>query len=121
MKAGDPAYPVPGTLLLAGLMNHVYEKPYALLVPLDVPAGLAKGTRLPISAKLDYLVCTTASACPRSATVATTLTIGDGAPDAAAAARFAAGARRCRAPLDRRRRSRWPAIASGWRCRCRLR
>ncbi len=88
-KAGDPAYPVPGTLLIAGLMNHVYEKPYALLVPLDVPAGLAKGTRLPVSAKLDYLVCTTSLCVPETSTVAITLTIGDGAPDVAAAPRFA--------------------------------
>src|SRR5882672_2774317 len=34
MKAGDPAYPVPGTLVVDGLMNHVYDKPYALLVRL---------------------------------------------------------------------------------------
>ncbi|HEY0269853.1 MAG TPA: thioredoxin family protein [Sphingomonas sp.] len=89
VTAGDPAYPVPGTLLIAGLMNHVYEKPYALLVPLDVPAGLAKGTALPVSAKLDYLVCTTSLCVPESATVSTVLTVGDGAPDAAAAPRFA--------------------------------
>lgn len=88
VKAGDPAYPVPGTLVVAGLMNHVYEKPYALLVPLDVPAGLAKGTRLPITAKLDYLVCNPSICVPESATVSTELTVGDGAPDPAATARF---------------------------------
>lgn len=88
-KAGDPAYPVPGTLVIAGLMNHVYEKPYALLVPFDVPAGLAKGTLLPISAKLDYLVCNPSICVPESATVSATLTVGDGAADPSAAARFA--------------------------------
>ncbi|WBO23574.1 protein-disulfide reductase DsbD family protein [Sphingomonas abietis] len=87
-KAGDPAYPVPGTLVIAGLMNHVYEKPYALLVTLDVPAGLANGTTLPVSAKLDYLVCSATLCVPESATVSTTLHIGDGAPDATSTARF---------------------------------
>jgi thiol:disulfide interchange protein len=88
VKAGDPAYPVPGTLMIAGLMNHVYEKPYALLVPLDVPAGLVKGTSLPIAAKLDYLVCTAAICVPETAEVSTTLTVGDGAADPAGAAKF---------------------------------
>ncbi|MDH7638687.1 protein-disulfide reductase DsbD family protein [Sphingomonas oryzagri] len=86
--AGDPAYPVPTTLVIAGLMNHVFEKPYALLVPFDVPAGLTKGTALPVSAKLDYLVCSPSICVPESATVSTTLTVGDGAPDATSAAKF---------------------------------
>ncbi len=88
VSAGDPAYPVPTTLVIAGLMNHVFEKPYALLVPLRVPAGLATGAVLPVSAKLDYLVCSASLCVPESANVATTLTIGDGAPDASSAARF---------------------------------
>ncbi len=98
-KAGDPAYPVPGTLVIAGLMNHVYEKPYALLVPFDVPAGLAKGTLLPISAKLDYLVCNPSICVPESATVSATLSVGDGAADPAAAARFAAWRKALPRPL----------------------
>jgi thiol:disulfide interchange protein len=87
-KAGDPAYPVPTTLVIAGLMNHVFEKPYALLVPFDVPAGLAKGTALPVSAKLQYLVCSASLCVPESADISTTLTVGDGTPDATSAARF---------------------------------
>ncbi len=98
-KAADPAYPVPTTLVIAGLMNHVYEAPYALLVPVDVPAGLAKGTALPISAKLDYLVCTTSLCVPETATVSTMLTVGDGAPDPAAASRFASWRKALPRPL----------------------
>ena len=37
-KAGEPLYPVPHKLLIAGLMNHVYEGEYAVLVPIEVPA-----------------------------------------------------------------------------------
>jgi thiol:disulfide interchange protein len=98
-KAGDPAYPVPTTLVIAGLMNHVYEKPYALLVPFDVPAGLARGTALPVSAKLDYLVCTTSICVPETATVSTSLTVGDGAPDPAATAKFDAWRKALPRPL----------------------
>ena len=39
---------MPTTLLIAGLMNYVYEAPYAPLVTVHVPAGLAAGTALPI-------------------------------------------------------------------------
>jgi DsbC/DsbD-like thiol-disulfide interchange protein len=34
---GDAEYPVPQTLLIQGLMNHVYERDYAALVPVRVP------------------------------------------------------------------------------------
>jgi thiol:disulfide interchange protein len=97
--AGDPAYPVPTTLVIAGLMNHVFEKPYALLVPFDVPAGLAKGTTLPISAKLDYLVCSPSICVPESASISTTLTVGDGVPDATSAAKFDAWRKALPRPL----------------------
>jgi thiol:disulfide interchange protein len=88
VRAGEPAYPVPTTLVIAGLMNHVYEKPYALFVPVDVPAGLAKGTALLVSAKLDYLVCSASLCVPESAKVSTALTAGDGAPDTTTDLRF---------------------------------
>jgi thiol:disulfide interchange protein len=97
--AGDPAYPVPTTLVIAGLMNHVFEKPYALLVPFDVPAGLAKGTALPVSAKLDYLVCSPSICVPETASVSTSLTVGDGTPDATSAAKFAAWRKALPRPL----------------------
>ena len=99
VRAGDAAYPVPTTLLIAGLMNHVYERPYALLVPIDVPAGLAAGTRLPIALTLDYLVCTTSLCVPEQAKLATTLTVGDGRIDPATATRFDAWRRDLPQPL----------------------
>ena len=96
---GDPAYPVPTTLVIAGLMNHVFAKPYALLVPFDVPAGLAKGTVLPISAKLDYLVCSPSICVPESANVSTRLTVGEGTPDPTSAAKFDAWRKALPRPL----------------------
>ena len=38
-RAGPLRYPVPTRLTIAGLMNYVYERDYAVLVRLKVPAG----------------------------------------------------------------------------------
>jgi thiol:disulfide interchange protein len=83
---GPIQYPVPQPLLLSGLMNYVYESDYAALVTLNVPAGLATGTKLPISAKLDWLACNPQTCVPETATLSILLTVGDGAvaPDARA-------------------------------------
>jgi thiol:disulfide interchange protein len=78
LTAGPLRYPVPSRLLVAGLMNYVYEAPYAQLVDLTVPADLAPGTPLPVRAKVDYLVCTTEICVPETQTLSTVLTIGDG-------------------------------------------
>ena len=93
------AYPVPGRLLISGLMNYVYEKPFALLVDVRLPRGLAPGTRLPVRAKADYLVCTTTLCVPETQTLSTELTIGDGAIPAASRARFDAWRRAIPKPL----------------------
>jgi thiol:disulfide interchange protein len=76
---GPLEYPVPQTLLIAGLMNYVYETDYAQLVKLDVPKGLAAGTKLPISVKLDWLACNPQMCVPETATLKLDLTVGDGA------------------------------------------
>ncbi|EZP53508.1 Cytochrome C biogenesis transmembrane region family protein [Sphingomonas sp. RIT328] len=77
---GEVQWPVPTTLLVAGLMNYVYEAPYAPLVSLRVPAGLAKGTPLPIKVAINYLVCTNAICVPEQQTLGLDLVVGDGAP-----------------------------------------
>ncbi|HEY1607267.1 MAG TPA: thioredoxin family protein [Allosphingosinicella sp.] len=76
VTAGPLLYPVPQRLLIAGLMNYVYEGPYAELTDLAIPAGLAPGARLPIRAKVDYLVCTDRICVPESAEVSTDLVVG---------------------------------------------
>ncbi|WP_294243993.1 protein-disulfide reductase DsbD domain-containing protein [uncultured Sphingomonas sp.] len=88
VSAGELRYPVPGRLKIAGLMNYVYERPFTLLVDLSVPAGLAMGTPLPVTVKLDYLVCTDTICVPESQTLSTTLTVGDGAIDPSRRAEF---------------------------------
>ena len=81
VEAGPLRYPVPHTLLISGLMNYVYEGRYAQLVTLRLPKGLAKGTKLPIAAHLQYLACTDRICVPEETNVALELTVGDGAPD----------------------------------------
>jgi thiol:disulfide interchange protein/DsbC/DsbD-like thiol-disulfide interchange protein len=80
VTADEPAWPVPGTLLIAGLMNYVYDRPYAPLVELSVPAGLSPGTRLPVRVHADYLVCTTSLCVPETSDLSLDLVVGDGAP-----------------------------------------
>ncbi|SMF63067.1 protein-disulfide reductase DsbD family protein [Allosphingosinicella indica] len=78
VTAGPLTYPTPKRLIVAGLMNYVYEGRYAQLVDLTIPAGLAPGTRLPIRVKLDYLACTDEICVPESATLAKDLIVGSG-------------------------------------------
>lgn len=74
--AGEFRYPVPQRLLIAGLMNYVYEGPFAPLVTVKVPAA-ATGA-FPIRLKLNYLVCTDAICVPGKADLSTILQVGDG-------------------------------------------
>ena len=49
-------YPVPDRLLVAGIVNYVYERDHAILTRLKVPAN-AKGV-LPVRASAQWLACT---------------------------------------------------------------
>jgi thiol:disulfide interchange protein/DsbC/DsbD-like thiol-disulfide interchange protein len=81
---GAPDYPVPTTLLVAGLMNYVFEADHALLFTFKVPAGLAKGTVLPIKLDAQWLACTDEVCVPEQGKFALDLTVGDGVRDGAA-------------------------------------
>ena len=56
-QAGEPRYPVPGTLLISGLMNHVYESEYAVLVPLRVSVDARPGIVARLSVDARWLAC----------------------------------------------------------------
>ena len=87
-SAGPFRYPVPQTLLIAGLMNHVYEHEYALLGTLTLPKDAAPGSRLRIAGQAEWLACTDSVCVPERGEVALDLTVGDGAVDAATRSRF---------------------------------
>ncbi len=65
-QAGEPLYPVPQKLVIAGLMNHVYEGPYAVLVPVEVPPGRLPGAFVPIAVEAEWLACTDEICVPES-------------------------------------------------------
>ncbi|MFP2771051.1 protein-disulfide reductase DsbD family protein [Oceanisphaera sp. KMM 10153] len=88
VSAGEAAYPVPQTLLIDGLMNHVYEDSYALLVPLKIPASLAVGSSLPIRLDMRYLACRYDACVPESASLNISLFVGDGENDPAVQKQF---------------------------------
>ena len=75
-KTGAMRFPVPQTLLISGLMNHVYEHDYAVLVPLTLPANAAPGASLPISVTAQWLACTREICVPERADISTTVNVG---------------------------------------------
>ncbi|MBH0112161.1 thioredoxin family protein [Novosphingobium sp. YJ-S2-02] len=105
-EAGEPRYPVPHTLLVSGLMNHVYESDYAVLVPLTLPEGIKAGTRLPVRLSARWLACTEQICVPEQAELATEIVVApadtpaNAGSDAPLAKRFAKWTRQLPAPLD---------------------
>ena len=76
-------FPVPGTLLVSGLMNHVYEHDYAVLAELKVPTDAAPGSTITVSGKAQWLACTDQICVPEQADIAVPVTVGQtGARDA---------------------------------------
>ncbi|AKM07861.1 Thiol:disulfide interchange protein [Pelagerythrobacter marensis] len=66
-SAGEPLYPVPRRLVIGGLMNHVYEGAYTVLVPIRVPRGADVEAIDPIGLVADYLACTDKLCVPQRA------------------------------------------------------
>lgn len=100
-KAGELAFPVPGTLLVAGLMNHVYEHDFAVLIPFTLPADAAPGAVLPLKAKAQWLACTDTICVPESADLSVDVPVLAAGAHPAPDARFAAWRAALPAPLDR--------------------
>ena len=79
--AGSLRYPVPTRLTVAGLMNYVFERDYAVLVRLKVPPG-ARGT-VPIRAEARWLACTDKICVPEQGELSLDLPVGSGVPNRA--------------------------------------
>jgi DsbC/DsbD-like thiol-disulfide interchange protein/cytochrome c biogenesis protein CcdA len=78
-SVGAVRFPVPERLIVQGLMNHVFNGPHALLIPITLPkSGLSPGTRLPIRMTGDWLACTDKVCVPERATLSLDLKIGNG-------------------------------------------
>ncbi|MBB5707783.1 DsbC/DsbD-like thiol-disulfide interchange protein/cytochrome c biogenesis protein CcdA [Sphingopyxis panaciterrulae] len=94
-------YPVPEALILFGMMNHVYEHPYALLADVRVDQSVAPGTDLTLSGVANWLACTDKICVPEKAVIAVALKAGDGTIAPASRERFDAWRARLPQPLDR--------------------
>ena len=66
-EAGDPLYPVPGTLLISGLMNHIYKGEHVVLVPVTPGPDAAVANIAPITGFVEYLACTDRICVPQDA------------------------------------------------------
>ena len=101
VSVGDFRYPVPDALILFGMMNHVYEHPYALLADVRVDQGVAPGTDLTLTGIADWLACTDKVCVPERAVISVALKAGDGTVPAASRARFDDWRAKLPQPLDR--------------------
>lgn len=81
MKTSPLRYPVPETLIISGLMNYVYEGPYALLVDVKIPDHVKAGQSLPIRVHGEWLSCTREICVPEKGDMALDLMVGNGEID----------------------------------------
>lgn len=96
-KVGPLHYPVPATLTIAGLMNHVYKTEYAVLTSFTVPDTARVGEMLELKARGRWLACTDEICVPEDGALSARVTVGQpGKPDA----RFDRWRAALPAPLD---------------------
>jgi DsbC/DsbD-like thiol-disulfide interchange protein/cytochrome c biogenesis protein CcdA len=81
VSAGPLRYPVPTRLNVAGLVNYVFDRDYAVLVRLNVAAGVT-GT-IPVRADARWLACTDKICVPEKGELTLDLPVGNGTPDRA--------------------------------------
>ena len=113
--AGPLRYPVPTPAHVADLMNYVFERDYAVLVRLKVPAD-AKGI-VPIRADAHWLACTDKICVPEQGELSLDLPVGTGTPNRAQFDRMADRSLRSRLRRSASLRSMGTSSRSRSRCR----
>lgn len=101
VTVGDFHYPVPDALILFGMMNHVYEHPYALLADVEIDKMIPPGTDLTLSGIANWLACTDKICVPEKAVISVALKASDGVIPAASRDRFDGWRALLPQPLDR--------------------
>lgn len=101
VTVGAFRYPVPDALILFGMMNHVYEHPYALLADVRVDKSVAPGADLTLSGVANWLACTDKVCVPEKAVISVALKAGDGHIAPGERERFDAWRAKLPQPLDR--------------------
>jgi DsbC/DsbD-like thiol-disulfide interchange protein/cytochrome c biogenesis protein CcdA len=79
VRVGELRYPVPKSLMIRGLMNYVYDKPYALLADLQIERSIPVGSKLRLKVKADWLSCSDTICVPEHDTFSLDLVVGQGA------------------------------------------
>lgn len=85
---GELQHPAPTVLQVIGLASYVHAGPHTLLADMTLPAGIAKGTPILVTARVNWLACSDSLCVPEEATVRFNLTAGDGAADPSQRALF---------------------------------
>lgn len=75
-SAGEPEYPVPSRLLISDLMNHIYEGPYTVLVPLTVADTAPSSGVATIGLEAQWLACTDVICVPEQGSFSLTIPLG---------------------------------------------
>jgi DsbC/DsbD-like thiol-disulfide interchange protein/cytochrome c biogenesis protein CcdA len=68
-EVGEARYPVPTRLTISGLMNHIYEGPYTVLVPVKPGPSVNEIDMGPVTGKIEYLACTDEICVPQGASL----------------------------------------------------
>ena len=66
-EVGEALYPVPERLIISELMNHVYNGPYTVLVPIAVPQNADVSSVSSVTGFVSYLACTDEICVPQDA------------------------------------------------------
>jgi DsbC/DsbD-like thiol-disulfide interchange protein/cytochrome c biogenesis protein CcdA len=78
---GTPRYPVPEKLTISGLMNHVYNGAFGVVVPLTIARDAQPGV-MDIAVKAQWLACTDEICVPESGELKATVRIAANGHDA---------------------------------------
>ena len=79
VEADAIVWPLPRRQRLQGLMNYGYSGEVLLPVPIRIPPGARPGTRLPLTVKALFLVCSDEMCVPDEMTLSLDLPVRDGA------------------------------------------
>ena len=97
VSVGAFRYPPPKTLLIGGLMNHVFEGDYAVVAPLRVAKDAPIDAPFELRGVANYLACTDKICVPQRAALRAVVAVGSGG----ASQDFVNHASALAAPLDR--------------------
>jgi thiol:disulfide interchange protein len=93
VRFGALRHPAPTVLEVVGLASYVHAGPHTLLTEMRLPKGLPAGSKLPVTAKVNWLACSDTLCVPETATFTLDLTVGDGQKDASVSQVFASAQR----------------------------